>query len=99
MAIRISHKKTPEGGIYLAIADDDAESGRMTYRSDTTGDMIIEHTKVSESCKGQGIGELLIRQAIDDARSRKRKIVPVCSYAVHYFEKNTDIIQDILREK
>ncbi len=41
----------------------------------------ITHTGVRPSHEGRGIAGKLVRKVIEEARARKRKIRPVCSYA------------------
>ena len=57
--------------------------------------MIIEHTAVSASLKGQGAGKLLVVKAIEYARENKIKIIPVCPYAKSVFEKTPEF-RDVL---
>ena len=47
---------------------------------------IIEHTDVDESLKGQGIGKQLVAKM----RREKRKIIPLCPFAKHEFDKTRE---------
>ena len=57
-----------------------------------TGDhlSIIEHTDVDESPKGQGIGKRLVAKVVEKMRREKRKIIPLCPFAKHEFDKTRD---------
>lgn len=43
--------------------------------------IIIEHTYVSDSLKGQGIGQQLVERVVEHARNENLKIIPECTYA------------------
>ncbi|AIQ30744.1 MULTISPECIES: GNAT family N-acetyltransferase [Paenibacillus] len=78
-----------EGRFY--IAGDGKDLAEITYRTEeTTGNLVIDHTYVSEELRGQGAGEKLVRAVVDLAREEKVKIVPECPYAAHQFEKHTE---------
>ena len=55
----------------------------------------ITHTNVNEILQGQGIASKLMQEFYDYANKQDKKIEPICSYAVRWFEKNIDK-QDIL---
>lgn len=57
----------------------------------------INHTFVDDSLRGQGIAGKLVEEAAKKLREDGKKAYPTCSYAVHWFEKNTDYA-DILSE-
>nr|WP_019910084.1 GNAT family N-acetyltransferase [Paenibacillus sp. HW567] len=78
-----------EGRFY--IAGDGKDLAQITYKTDkTTGNLVIDHTFVSEDLRGQGAGEKLVRAVVDKARAEQVKIVPVCPYAVHQFKKHAE---------
>ena len=45
------------------------------------GKIMFTHTEVPEAHEGKGIGTTLIRFALDAARERGLKVIPICSYA------------------
>ncbi|WKA54522.1 GNAT family N-acetyltransferase [Planococcus shixiaomingii] len=47
--------------------------------------IIIDHTYVSESLRGQKVGEQLVKQVVDYAREGQIKIVPHCPFAKTQF--------------
>lgn len=51
---------------------------------------IFTHTEVDPSLEGQGMGSKLIREALDDVRSRGKRIVPVCTFVEAYVQKHHD---------
>lgn len=57
--------------------------------------LIVNHTYVSNSLRGQGIAMKLVETVIEYARAENKKIVPVCSYVVNVMS-NKDEYKDIL---
>lgn len=57
--------------------------------------LIVNHTYVSDSLRGQGIAMKLVEKVIEYARAENKKIVPVCSY-VYKVMANKDEYKDIL---
>ena len=52
--------------------------------------MVVEHTFVDPSLRGQGVAKQLLDQAADYARRNEYKIEPVCSYVAAAFERSSD---------
>ncbi|HET8763667.1 MAG TPA: GNAT family N-acetyltransferase [Rhodanobacter sp.] len=50
--------------------------------------MGITHTEVPPAVGGRGIAGELVRTALDYARSRGWKVMPVCSYAAAWIERH-----------
>ncbi len=68
----------------------------MTYSRAGAHLIIIDHTEVGESLRGQGIGRQLLATIVTMAREQQAKILPLCPYAKSVFDKETTI-QDVLR--
>ncbi|MEK4851329.1 GNAT family N-acetyltransferase [Paenibacillus sp. FSL H7-0756] len=89
--------KIAKGKGRFYIAGDGKDLAEITYRTEeNTGNLVIDHTFVSEDLRGQGAGEKLVRAVVDLAREQSVKIVPVCPYAAHQFEKHTEY-KDVLK--
>ncbi|WP_151734555.1 GNAT family N-acetyltransferase ['Paenibacillus yunnanensis' Narsing Rao et al. 2020] len=83
------HIQNGENRFY--IAGDGKDLAEITYRSDEgNGDIVVDHTFVSEDLRGQGAGEKLVRAVVDKARAENVKIVPECTYAAHQFKKHAE---------
>lgn len=52
--------------------------------------MIIDHTYVSETLKGQGIGNQLVNKVVEFARQENKKIIPLCPFAKRVMTKTDD---------
>ena len=59
------------------------------------GILHVTHTKVEEVLQGQGIAGKLMNELYAYAKKHNYKVVPICSYAIKWFEKNQEK-QDIL---
>jgi predicted GNAT family acetyltransferase len=60
------------------------------------GDTVtFTHTIVPEELEGQGIGSRLVAGALEDARKRNLRIVPMCSFVRSYVDRHPDY-QDLL---
>ncbi|WP_298902087.1 GNAT family N-acetyltransferase [uncultured Psychroserpens sp.] len=65
------------------------EKGLMTYSHAGADKIIIDHTEVDPSLKGQGIGYMLVEASVDYARANSIKILPLCPFAAAVFKKRT----------
>jgi predicted GNAT family acetyltransferase len=52
--------------------------------------VLITHTSVDDSLRGQGIAKKLVEEVLAEAKKDGKKIQATCSYARAYFEKNPD---------
>jgi predicted GNAT family acetyltransferase len=59
----------------------------MTYVWVGTNRFIIDHTEVNEKLKGKGTGKQLVTKAVEFAREKNIKIIPLCPFAKSVFEK------------
>ena len=74
---------------------DDKKLAEMGYTMAGPNKMIIDHTEVDDSLKGQGIGKKLQAQLVDYVRERHIKVIPLCPFAKAMFEKVKEW-QDVL---
>ncbi|HEY3144276.1 MAG TPA: GNAT family N-acetyltransferase [Acidimicrobiales bacterium] len=64
-------------------------AGFAEYR-DESRTRIFTHTKVYSEFEGKGVGSLLARGALDEARSAGRSIVPLCPFIAHFVTENPE---------
>ena len=50
----------------------------------------MPHTKVFDEFEGQGLASQLVTGALDDIRSRGKKIVAECPYVAHFVVKHPE---------
>jgi predicted GNAT family acetyltransferase len=79
-------QKGHRGAFYI-----DDEGGRLaelTFSAAPDGQLVIlEHTEVDESLRGQGIARKLVETAVTWAREQQIKLVPVCPFAKAVFDR------------
>ncbi|MGN8967649.1 GNAT family N-acetyltransferase [Intestinimonas sp. HCP28S3_D6] len=70
------------------------ESGRMaaqvTFHQRSDRAVSIDHTYVSPELRGQGTAGKLMAAVAKRCRQRELKVVPVCSYAVVWFQDHPE---------
>ena len=87
--------ESAEPGTDVAVVDDEARHrfeavlgehvGFLDYRRN--GDVLtLVHTEVAPALRGRGIGEKLVRFAMEHARTHGLKVVPFCPYAQRWLE-------------
>lgn len=57
--------------------------------------IVFTHTEVPEGHEGQGIGSALIRRALDFARDRGLRVIPICPFFATYMKRHAEV-QDLL---
>lgn len=60
------------------------------------------HTEVPDVLEGRGIGSALAKAALDDARSGKLEVVPLCPFVAAYIKRHAeylDLVEPVYRER
>lgn len=52
------------------------------------GVYVITSTKVPEELRGKGYGKVMMEAVLPELEKMEVKVKPVCSYVVHYLERN-----------
>jgi uncharacterized protein len=81
------------GSFYYEV--DGKKLAEMVYMMAGEKKMIIDHTEVNESLKGQGIGKKLQAELVDYVRTNEIKVIPRCPFAKANFQKTKEW-QDVL---
>jgi len=79
---------SPSRGRWLAVVD--GHEAEMTYSRASPPLIIIDHTAVPDALRGRGVGQALVRRAVDDARREAFRILPLCPFAKSQFERHPD---------
>lgn len=66
---------------------DGKKLAEMTFSLAGDSLMIIDHTEVDESLRGQGVGRKLLDRLLQYSDNESRKIMPLCPYAKSVFDK------------
>lgn len=70
----------------IELIQEDKVVGKIEFVKDGN-ELTIAHTIVNSLFRGQGIAKILMEKVIELAKEKGLKIIPVCSYAVSYFQK------------
>lgn len=81
--------KQDENRFYIG---EDAENAlaEITFTPEGEDKIVVDHTYVSGSLKGQGIGGKLVKRVVDYALEENKKIVPTCSFAKKVIMENEE---------
>ncbi|NRB59024.1 MAG: N-acetyltransferase [Winogradskyella sp.] len=86
--MNIQHTEDNKNGeFYYEVDGRNLASMTYTYAGDDK--IIIDHTSVDESLKGQGVGYKLVETAVNFAREKNIKIMPLCPFANAVFNKRS----------
>jgi len=76
---------------FFKVVEEGKEAGLMTYTWAGSTKFIIDHTEVNPDFKGKGIGLQLVMKAVEYAREKHLKIMPLCPFAKSVFDKKPEI--------
>ena len=77
MKTRIEHDETDMRIILMV----DGQAGGYIMYEIYDGCLDIQHTVVNRELRGHGLGQILIKAAVDYAKDKSLDIKPTCSYA------------------
>lgn len=90
----IAHEEAGAKGAFFLQANGQ-RLAEMTYSRTNPTMVIVDHTEVDESLRGQGAGRQLLDALVTWARSTHTKVLPLCPYAKAQFDKDP-AIRDVL---
>ena len=92
--MEIQHQDLGSKGRFY-VGDKTNKLAEMTYSKAGDNMIIIDHTEVSEQLRGQNVGKQLVMKAVEMAREKGIKILPLCPYAKSVFDRDQSI-SDVL---
>jgi predicted GNAT family acetyltransferase len=92
--MEIKHEFDGRKGLFF-IEEGTMRLAEMVYVMAGPKKMIIEHTEVNGSLKGQGVGAKLLEALVEFVRKEEIKVIPLCPFAKATFKKRADL-QDAL---
>ena len=93
-SMKINREQNDYKGFFFVEVEGKKEA-KMTYSMAGTKRLIIDHTEVQPTLKGQGVGKKMVLAAVDYARKNDLKIIPLCPFAKSVFNKTPEI-RDVL---
>jgi predicted GNAT family acetyltransferase len=100
VAGRIDVADAPDGDRY-ELSIDGQVVGFSAYVT-RPGLIAFVHTEVDERFEGRGLGDRLIRFALEDARARGLAVLPFCPFVKAFIEKHREfeaLVPDTYREQ
>ena len=82
-----------KGAFYIEI--EGIQEAMMTFVYAGEDKIIIDHTEVNPGNEGKGFGKKMVTKAVEFAREKGIKIVPLCPFAKSVFDKTpefTDVL-------
>lgn len=76
--LKVHHEEAGSKGRYFIVHD--AGESELTYSVASPALKIADHTAVAQGQEGLGIGLIMLRAFVDDARRNGFKILPLCPF-------------------
>ena len=68
---------------------DDVPVGLLSYR--LAGDRLcLIHTEIESPYEGNGLGSVLVKHVLDEARAQRRTVVPYCPYVKGWIDSRAE---------
>ena len=80
----------PEAHRFEVLADGEL-AGYVDYQL-SPGEILLSHTEIDEAYEGKGLGSVLVRHALDDARERGLAVLPLCPFVRGWIGKHEDYL-------
>ena len=80
---------TEKNGFFHIDIDGKTEA-KMTFVFAGPDKIIIDHTEVNEGNNGKGFGKKMVAKAVEFARKKSIKIIPLCPFAKKVFDKTPE---------
>ena len=82
-----------KGAFYIEI--EGIQEAMMTFVYAGEDKIIIDHSEVNPGNEGKGFGKKMVTKAVEFAREKGIKIVPLCPFAKSVFDKTPEF-RDVL---
>ena len=92
--MEIQHRDDGKKGVFY-IEQENKVLAEMTYVWVGSDRIIIDHTAVNGVLRGKSAGKQLLANAVDFAREKGIKIIPLCPFAKSVFDK-VEAFRDVL---
>jgi predicted GNAT family acetyltransferase len=85
-----------KGGFYIDRGADIIARMEIEVRD---GTLIVFHTEVDESLKGQNIGKKLLEEMVNYARQNELKVFPYCPFVKAQFRRHESDYADVWKKE
>lgn len=90
----IQHQDGSSKGSFCIEKDGDTVA-EITYSKAGNTTIIIDHTEVSDALRGENVGKRLVEHAVNYAREKELRVIPLCPFAKSVIERDKSL-QDVL---
>lgn len=90
MQYPVQHQEAHSKGAFY-VEKGQQRVAEMTYSRTNATMIIIDHTDVDESLRGEGVGRQLLGALVAWARATGTKVLPLCPFAKAQFDKDASI--------
>ena len=94
--ISITREDSDTKGRYVARVFGIEDEAELTFSKVSDKLIIVDHTGVPDSMRGQGIAAALAERVIADVRAAGQKIVPLCPFFRSYVERHKEETADVI---
>jgi predicted GNAT family acetyltransferase len=95
--ITITLEEQGSKGRYVARVAGFDDVGEMTFSRLSNKLIIVDHTGVPDSLRGQGAGQALAAHVVAEARAKGFRIVPLCPFLRAQYERHHPEWADVMR--
>lgn len=88
--MEIKHIENDSRGAFIIRGDDKKRLAEMTYSKAGETGIIIDHTEVDESLRGQKVGDQLLAEAVKFAREGGLKVFATCPFALRKLQNHQE---------
>ena len=85
-SMEVKQKDDTKKGAFF-VEENNKMLAEMTYVWAGTDRIIIDHTEVANELAGKGVGKQMVTEAVEFARQKNIKIIPLCPFAKSVFDK------------
>jgi predicted GNAT family acetyltransferase len=75
----------------------DAGDAYLAYRPSGPDTLDLQHTVVPEPARGAGVGEALVRAAMEHARAHHQHVIPSCPFVADWLEEHPEAADLVAR--
>lgn len=93
LATEIQREDTANGERYVLTID--GHLAQLTFSDLADDKRLMDHTLVPKALGGRGIGKILVKRAVEDARAEGKSIIPQCWYVKQQIDRTPEW-QDLL---
>ena len=88
--MEIKHVENAGRGGFVIRGEDGKRVAEMTYTTAGETGIIIDHTEVDDSLRGQKVGDTLLSEAVKYAREKGLKVFATCPFALAKLKKTAE---------